>query len=107
MLTVCALGIYIILSNLNDNIVFFYPPSELDKIKSNAEKVRVEGYVLAPKIIGDRIGLHPVWIIFSVFAAGSVFGFVGVIFAIPLAGIVKVFLSHIIDYYKSSNMYKN
>ncbi|MDP4708921.1 MAG: AI-2E family transporter [Rickettsiaceae bacterium] len=67
----------------------------------------VEGYVLAPKIIGDRIGLHPVWILFAVFAAGSVFGFVGVIFAIPLAGIVKVFLSHIIDYYKSSNMYKN
>jgi cytochrome c-type biogenesis protein CcmE len=45
MLTVCALGIYIILSNLNDNIVFFYPPSELDKIKSNAEKVRVGGLV--------------------------------------------------------------
>jgi putative permease len=67
----------------------------------------IEGYILAPKIIGDRIGLHPVWIIFSVFAAGSVFGFVGIIFAIPLAGIVKVFLSHIIDYYKSSNMYKN
>ena len=45
MLTVCVLGIYIILSNLNDNIVFFYPPSELDKIKSNAEKVRVGGLV--------------------------------------------------------------
>jgi putative permease len=67
----------------------------------------VEGYILAPKIIGDRIGLHPVWIIFSVFAAGSVFGFVGVVFAIPIAGVIKVLLSHGIDYYKSSNMYKN
>ena len=67
----------------------------------------VEGYILAPKIIGDRIGLHPVWIIFAVFAAGSLFGFIGVVFAIPLAGIVKVLLSHIIDYYKSSNIYKN
>ncbi len=67
----------------------------------------VEGYILAPKIIGDRIGLHPVWIIFSVFAAGSVFGFVGIVFAIPIAGVVKVLLSHGIDYYKSSNMYKN
>jgi putative permease len=67
----------------------------------------VEGYILAPKIIGDRIGLHPVWIIFSVFAAGSVFGFMGVVFAIPIAGVIKVLLSHLIDYYKSSNMYKN
>lgn len=67
----------------------------------------VEGYILAPKIIGDRIGLHPVWIIFSVFAAGSVFGFIGIVFAIPIAGIVKVLLSHVIDYYKSSKMYKN
>lgn len=67
----------------------------------------IEGYILAPKIIGGRIGLHPVWIIFAVFAAGSVFGFLGVVFAIPIAGIVKVLLSHVIDYYKSSNMYKN
>jgi putative permease len=65
-----------------------------------------ESYFLTPKIIGDRIGLHPVWIIFAVFAAGSVFGFVGIIFAIPLAGIIKLLLSYIIDYYKSSKIYK-
>ena len=67
----------------------------------------VEGYILSPKIIGNRIGLHPVWIIFAVFAAGSLFGILGIVFAIPIAGIVKVFLSHIIDYYKSSEMYKS
>ena len=67
----------------------------------------IEGYILTPKIIGDKIGLHPVWIIFSIFAAGSVFGFVGVVFAIPIAGIVKILLSHLIDYYKSSKLYNN
>ena len=67
----------------------------------------VEGYILAPKIIGDRIGLHPVWIIFSVFAAGTLFGFLGIMFAIPLAGIVKVIVTNIIDYYKSSKIYKS
>jgi len=67
----------------------------------------IESYLLTPKIIGNRIGLHPVWIIFAVFAAGSVFGLVGVIFAIPIAGIVKVLLTYLIDYYKSSQMYKN
>jgi len=60
----------------------------------------------SPKIIGDRIGLHPGWIIFSVFATANLFGFVGVLFAIPIAGIAKVCLLNIIDYYKSSNMYK-
>lgn len=67
----------------------------------------VEGYILSPRIIGNRIGLHPLWIIFAVFAAGSLFGILGIVFAIPIAGIVKVFLSHIIDYYKSSKMYKS
>lgn len=67
----------------------------------------VESYILAPKIIGNRIGLHPLWIIFSVFVSGSLFGFIGILFAIPLAGITKVFIKNIIDYYKSSNMYNN
>lgn len=66
-----------------------------------------ESYFLTPKIIGGRIGLHPVWIIFAVFAAGSVFGFVGIIFAIPIAGIIRLLLSHIIDFYKSSKFYMN
>ena len=67
----------------------------------------IEGYILTPKIIGGKIGLHPVWIIFAVFAAGSVFGFIGIIFAIPIAGIIKILLTHIIDYYKSSKIYNN
>lgn len=67
----------------------------------------IEGYLLTPKIIGDKIGLHPVWIIFAVFAGGSLFGILGVALAIPLAGIIKIFLSHIIGYYKASNLYKN
>lgn len=66
----------------------------------------VEGYILAPKIIGNKIGLHPVWILFSVFAAGSLFGFIGILFAIPIAGIVKVLLSHSIDYYKSTRFFR-
>lgn len=67
----------------------------------------VEAYIIAPKIIGNRIGLHPIWIIFSVFACGSLFGFVGILFAIPIAGITKVLIKNIIDYYKASNIYNN
>ena len=67
----------------------------------------IESYILTPKIIGGKIGLHPVWIIFSVFAAGSVFGFIGIVFAIPIAGVIKILLFHMIDYYKSSKIYNN
>lgn len=67
----------------------------------------MENYFLTPKIIGDRIGLHPVWIIFAVFACGSVFGFLGIFFAIPIAGIIKVLLTNTIKWYKTSSFYKS
>ena len=51
MLAVCSLGVCIILSNLNDNIVFFYPPSEIAKIRSKTGKVRVGGLVKKDSII--------------------------------------------------------
>jgi putative permease len=65
----------------------------------------LEGYFLTPKIIGDKIGLHPIWIMFSVFASGAVFGFIGIFFAIPIAGIIKVLLGYAIEWYKSSSFY--
>jgi putative permease len=66
----------------------------------------LETYILTPKIIGDRIGLHPLWIMFAVFSTGSLFGFVGVLFAIPIAGIIKVLLGYGIEFYKTTMIYK-
>ncbi len=65
----------------------------------------IESYILTPKIIGDKIGLHPLWIMFSVFASGALFGFIGIFFAIPIAGIIKVLLNAGIEQYKSSKIY--
>ncbi len=67
----------------------------------------IEGYYLTPKIIGNRIGLHPLWIMFAVLSCGTLLGFIGVFFAIPIAGITKVLLGYGIDWYKSSRVYKN
>ncbi|HJD64275.1 MAG TPA: AI-2E family transporter [Rickettsia endosymbiont of Sericostoma sp.] len=67
----------------------------------------VEGYILSPKIIGDKIGLHPLWIIFAVLALGNIFGFLGILFAIPIASIIKVLFLAAIDFYKSSKFYKS
>lgn len=53
----------------------------------------LEGAVLSPKIVGDRVGLHPVWVIMSVFVAAHFLGFAGLILGVPLAALVKVLLT--------------
>ena len=50
----------------------------------------LEGYVLTPRLVGDRIGLHPVWVIFALLAGGALFGFVGVLLGLPAAAVVGV-----------------
>lgn len=65
----------------------------------------LEGTVLTPKLVGDKIGLHPVAVIFSVMAGGQLFGFLGVLLALPLASIIMVFLRHIHDIYRDSEFY--
>ena len=65
----------------------------------------IEVYLLMPKIMGSNIGLNPVWILFALMCGGSILGFVGVILAIPIAGIVKVFLEFAIRIYKQSSIY--
>lgn len=65
----------------------------------------VESMVLTPLLVGDRIGLHPVAVIFAVLAGGQLFGFFGVLTALPVAAVVAVILRHIHSYYKYSEMY--
>ena len=50
----------------------------------------IEGNFLTPKLVGDRIRLHPVWVIFALFAGATLFGFVGVLFAVPAAAVIGV-----------------
>ena len=65
----------------------------------------LEGMVLTPLLVGDRIGLHPVAVIFAVLAGGQLFGFVGILLALPVASVVMVLLRHVHDLYKDSNLY--
>ena len=54
----------------------------------------LEGMLLTPRLVGSRIGLHPVAVIFSVMAGGQLFGFIGVLVALPVAAAIKVWLRH-------------
>ncbi len=65
----------------------------------------VEGNILAPKLVGDRVGLHPVWIMFALLAGGSLFGFVGVLVAVPISAVLGVIVRHLIDRYRASTLY--
>lgn len=65
----------------------------------------LEGNVISPKLVGDRIGLHPVWIIFALMAGGSLFGFLGVLVALPVAAILGVLIRFALEQYKHSRYY--
>jgi len=66
----------------------------------------IEGYILTPKLVGDKVGLHPAWIIFALFAGGALFGFTGVLLAVPLFTILKVVGQVVIEAYQKTAFYK-
>jgi len=65
----------------------------------------IESYVLTPKLVGDRIGLHPVAVIFAVLAGGQLFGFLGMLLALPVAAVVNVLLRYARERYRHSSLY--
>ena len=65
----------------------------------------VESMLLTPILVGDRIGLHPVAVIFVLMAGAQVAGFVGVVLALPVGAVIMVFLRHALQHYRSSELY--
>ena len=65
----------------------------------------IESYWLTPKLVGDRIGLHPMAVIFSVMAGGTLFGFLGMLLALPVAAVANVLLRYAHERYTQSRLY--
>lgn len=65
----------------------------------------IEGNILQPKLMGARIGLHPVWLMFALFAFGAMFGFVGLLIAVPAAAVVGVLVRFALSRYLESDLY--
>ena len=65
----------------------------------------LESMLLTPLLVGDRIGLHPVAVIFAILAGGQLFGFIGVLLALPVAAVIMVLLRYAYQQYQKSNMY--
>lgn len=65
----------------------------------------IEGSILTPWLVGDRVGLHPVLVIFSILAGGQLFGFIGVLLAIPVTAVLMVFMRYMKQRYLNSTLY--
>ncbi|MET0742724.1 MAG: AI-2E family transporter [Microvirga sp.] len=66
----------------------------------------VEGNILSPKLVGNSVGLHPVWLMFALLAFGALFGFVGLLLAVPLAAAVGVIARYALGRYLTSPYYR-
>ncbi len=66
----------------------------------------VEGNILTPNLVGSSVGLHPVWLIFALTAFGTMFGFVGLLVAVPVAAMIGVLTRFFLDQYKLSLLYR-
>lgn len=65
----------------------------------------IEGYILTPRLVGNRVGLHPVWIIFALLAGGALFGFLGLLLAVPTAAVIGVLSRFALQNYMNSALY--
>ena len=66
----------------------------------------IEGNILQPKLVGKSVGLHPVWLMFALFAFGALFGFVGLLIAVPAAAAVAVLVRFALSRYLNSPLYR-
>jgi len=67
----------------------------------------LESFILTPQLVGERIGLHPLMVIFALLAFGQLFGFVGVLVALPASAIMSVVVRHLRQHYLSSSFYNS
>jgi predicted PurR-regulated permease PerM len=66
----------------------------------------LEGNIISPKLVGESIGLHPVWLMFALFAFGGLFGFTGLLIAVPAAAALGVLARHLLGVYLASPLYR-
>jgi hypothetical protein len=65
----------------------------------------LEGFVIAPRVMGKTVGIPDMWILIALFVGGEIFGFLGVLLAVPTAAVIKIFLARAVDIYHESDLY--
>jgi predicted PurR-regulated permease PerM len=65
----------------------------------------LEGFVITPRIVGKTIGLPEIWVLVALFVGGEIFGFSGVLLAVPAAAVAKIFVAHAVQYYRTTELF--
>lgn len=65
----------------------------------------LESFVLTPRIVGKTVGLSEAWVLFALFLGGEIFGFLGVLLAVPVTAVAKIFVAQAVEHYRSSELY--
>lgn len=65
----------------------------------------LEGFVIAPRVMGKTVGLPEMWVLIALFVGGEIFGFLGVLLAVPTAAVIKIFLGRAVDIYHESDLF--
>jgi hypothetical protein len=65
----------------------------------------LEGFVITPRIVGKTVGLSEIWVLVALFVGGEIFGFLGVLLALPTAAIAKIFVSRGVQYYRTTELF--
>ncbi len=99
-------GIGLVLATLAAILQFDLTQAALILITTYGIGQLVEGFVLTPRLVGERIGLHPLAVIFALLAFGEIFGFIGVLVALPLSAVLLVAMRRVKAQYLASDLYR-
>jgi predicted PurR-regulated permease PerM len=66
----------------------------------------LEGFVITPRVVGKTVGLSEVWVLVALFIGGESFGFLGVLLALPAAAVAKIFVAHAVQYYRTTELFR-
>jgi predicted PurR-regulated permease PerM len=65
----------------------------------------LEGFVITPRVVGKTVGLSEIWVLVALFIGGEIFGFLGVLLALPAAAVAKIFVAHAVQYYRTTELF--
>ena len=83
----------------------FHPGQLVGVVIAYAIVQTLEGFVIAPRVMGKSVGLPDMWVLIALFVGGEIFGFLGVLLAVPAAAVIKIFLARAVDIYHESELY--
>ena len=83
----------------------FNPPQLIGVVIAYAVVQTLEGFVIQPRVMGKSVGLPEMWVLIALFVGGQIFGFLGVLLAVPAAAVAKIFVTRAMDIYHESDLY--